>query len=166
MDKGVLVPDPVLIAMFRDKLSSPECQKGFILDGFPRNLAQAKTLDELLVELNKALTLVINLQVDTSLLTERITGRRVCSNKECVTPFHVKFAPPKKEGVCDHCGTALMTRSDDKEELVAARLKTYNELTEPLIDYYDKRLILRTVDGAGEQDEIFADLLRTIKVTA
>lgn len=166
MDKGVLVPDNILIDMFREKLHTPECAKGFILDGFPRNVAQARSLDELLNELNCQLTAVINIQVDDSLLTERITGRRVCSNKACNAPYHIKFAPPKSADACDLCGQALMTRSDDRQELVAQRLNTYNQETAPLIDYYDQRLILRTVDGDGDPDAIFADLVRTLKVLA
>jgi adenylate kinase len=166
MDKGVLVPDSILIDMFREKLHTPECQKGFILDGFPRNVAQAKALNELFEELNRKLSVVVNLQVDQKLLTERICGRRICSNKECNAPYHVKFAPPKEENVCSLCGAPLTHRSDDREELVAARLKTYFEQTEPLIEFYDKQLLLRTVDGEGDPDEIFADLLRTLKVLA
>jgi len=166
MDRGVLVPDDVLIAMFREKLYAPECEKGFILDGFPRNVAQARSLDTLLEELNRNLTVVIDLQVDESLIVERITGRRVCTNKECNAPYHVKFAPPKKADVCDLCGSPLMTRSDDKEEVLAPRLKTYNDQTAPLIEYYDSRLLLRTIDGDGDPDEIFADILRTLKVPA
>jgi len=166
MDKGVLVPDDVLIAMFREKLYAPECEKGFILDGFPRNVAQARSLDALLEELNRNLTVVIDLQVDESLIVERITGRRVCTNKECNAPYHIKFAPPKNDDACDLCGSPLMTRSDDKEEVVAPRLKTYNDQTAPLIEYYDSRLLLRTIDGDGDPDEIFADILRTLKVPA
>lgn len=166
MDKGILVPDPILQEMFREKLYTPECYKGFILDGFPRNVTQARSLDGLLEELNRKLSVVINIQVDDRLLSERITGRRVCSNKACNVPYHVKFAPPKVDGVCDLCGTSIMRRSDDKDNLVEQRLKTYNEETAPLIEYYDKRLLLRTVDGDGDPDEIFADLLRTLQVLA
>ncbi len=166
MDRGVLVPDEVLIAMFREKLQAPECGKGFILDGFPRNLAQAESLDALLLDINKNLTVVINLQVDDDLLMERICGRRVCANKSCAMPFHVKFAPPKKEGFCDACLAELMTRSDDKAELVSARLQTYNEQTAPLIDYYQTRGLLKTIDGNGDQEAIFAELLKAVQVPA
>lgn len=162
MDAGNLVPDEVLIAMFRDKLQAPESKKGFILDGYPRNLAQAEALDKLLVEINKPLDAVIDVGVDDTLLTERIAGRRVCSNKECATPFHIKFAPPKVEGKCDTCGSDLYTRSDDKIELVAARLKTYNEQTAPLIDYYRKKGLLKTVDGNKAADIIFADIMKAL----
>lgn len=166
MDRGVLVPDEVLIAMFREKLQAPECAKGFILDGFPRNLAQAESLDGLLKEIRKNLSVVVNLQVDDELLMERICGRRVCASKSCAMPFHVKFAPPKKENTCDACQSELMTRSDDKAELVSARLKTYNEQTAPLIEYYQKRGLLKTVDGNGDQEAIFAELLKVVQVPA
>lgn len=163
MDQGVLVPDDVLIAMFRDKLSSADCAKGFLLDGFPRNLAQAEALDAMLKDIKKDLLCVVDLNVDPDLLTERITGRRVCTNKACLTPFHIKFQPPAKEGHCDACGATLMTRDDDKEELVAARLKTYNDQTAPLIEYYGKRSILKTINGDGEPDVIFTELLAALK---
>jgi adenylate kinase len=162
MDQGRLVPDEVLINMFRDKLQQSECTNGFLLDGFPRNVAQAEALDTLLAEIKKNLDVVVNLEVDEKRLTERITGRRVCSNKECATPFHVKFQPPKQEGKCDGCGTSLYQRDDDKEELVAARLKTYREQTEPLIAYYTKRGVLKSVNGDGAPDQIFEELLKAV----
>lgn len=166
MDKGQLVPDDVLIAMFEDKLSSPECANGFILDGFPRNVAQAEALDALLKRIKKDLDVVINLEVDEAKLKDRITGRRICSNKSCNTPYHVSFSPPKADNKCDKCGSALYQRDDDKEELVAARLKTYREQTEPLIDYYSKRGVLRTVNGDGDQEDIFQELLKAVSVSA
>lgn len=163
MDRGVLVPDEVLIAMFRDKLQAPECKSGFILDGFPRNVAQAEALDKLLNEIKKDLSVVIDLSVDFGKLKERITGRRLCANKSCNAPYHVKFAPPKQADACDLCGSELFQRSDDKEELVDERLKTYNEQTAPLIGYYSGRGLLKSVDGNGEQDEIYAGLLSVLK---
>lgn len=170
MDQGILVPDEVLIAMFEEKLNSPECKNGFILDGFPRNLAQAQSLDELLLKLNKALDAVIDIDVPDSLITERIVGRRTCSKKECGAVYHVKFAPPKKNAdgseSCSVCGSPLSIRSDDKEELVGARLKTYHDLTQPLIDYYAKRSLIRSVNGSGEPDAIFAEILKVLKVPA
>lgn len=166
MDKGQLVPDKVLIDMFRDKLSSDACKDGFLLDGFPRNLAQAESLDELLVDLKSELTTVINLTIDDSLLTERITGRRTCSNKACAAVFHIKFSPAKVEGKCDVCGSELTQRSDDKEELVKSRLNTYREQTEPLINYYGKKNLIKTVDGEGDQEKIFQNILASLKVTA
>src|SRR5690606_5081462 len=142
MDQGNLVPDEVLIDMFEEKLSKPELKKGFILDGFPRNLDQAASLDELLDKLDSGLTSVINLETSNEILEERITGRRVCPNKECNAVFHTKFAPPQKEGVCDSCQTELVHRSDDKPQVVKKRLSVYAEQTEPLIKYYkDKGLV-------------------------
>jgi len=166
MDKGLLVPDEVLIKMFGEKLSAPECKNGFILDGFPRNLAQAKSLDELLVSLNSGLSTVINLDVDDSLLTERICGRWTCSNKACAAVYHVKFAPPKVQSKCDLCDSDLTQRADDKEELVKARLNTYREQTEPLIQYYTEKKLLKTVQGEGDQEAIFDNLLQSLHVTA
>jgi adenylate kinase len=162
MDKGVLVPDNILIDMFRERLSSPSCANGFILDGFPRNIAQAKALDVLLEDLKAQLNCVINLEVDDRFLSDRITGRRTCGNKTCAAVYHLKFAPPKVEGICDLCGSALTQRSDDKEELVMARLKTYREQTEPLIEYYDSKKVLHTVSGEGEPDQIFDAILKTL----
>lgn len=166
MDKGVLVPDEGLIEMFKEKLSSAECKNGFILDGFPRNLSQAKSLDELLVSLNSGLSTVINLDVDDSFLTERICGRWTCGNKACAAVYHVKFAPPKVQGKCDVCSSDLTQRADDKEELVKARLNTYREQTEPLIQYYTEKKLLKTVSGEGDQDAIFNNLLQSLQVTA
>lgn len=163
MDKGVLVPDHVLIAMFEEKLSQSECKDGFILDGFPRNVAQAEALDKLLAGLKKDLSVVIDLSVDFAKLKERITGRRLCANKSCNAPYHVKFAPPREENKCDLCGTELFQRSDDKEELVDARLKTYNEQTAPLIDYYGNRQLLTSVDGNGEAEDIYGRLMELFK---
>jgi adenylate kinase len=164
MDKGQLVPDDVLMKMFEDKLGSPECANGFILDGFPRNIAQARSLDEILQKLNTKLDMVINLQIADHLLTERITGRRICSNKTCNAVYHLISVPPKVSNQCDLCQHELYQRSDDKEELVKERLSTYHKLTEPLIDYYDEKLLLRTVDAQGNPEAIFTDILQTLKV--
>lgn len=163
MDQGKLVPDEVLIDMFRDKLATPECKQGFILDGFPRNVAQAEALDKLLANIKKDLSCVIDLTVDFGKLKERITGRRLCANKECNYPYHLKFNAPKKENVCDLCGSELYQRSDDKEELVDARLKTYSEQTAPLIDYYGKRNLLKTIDGNGAADDIYHRIMEVLK---
>ncbi len=168
MDEGKLVPDEVLINMFRDKLTSPACGKGFILDGFPRNLAQAQALNVLLAELNQKLDVVINLEVDEKLLLERLTGRRICSNKACNQPFHLSFRKPKQENVCDVCGSALMHRSDDKAELVGPRLKTYHDETEPLLTFYadggksGANGPLKNIDGSSSEEEIFAQLLQAV----
>lgn len=152
MDKGQLVPDPVLIDLFREKLSADECKKGFILDGFPRNLAQAESLDHLLGDINANLDHVIDLETSDDLLEERITGRRVCPNKACNAVYHVKFSKPAKDGICDKCGTELTHRSDDKPELVKQRLSIYHELTAPLIDFYKgKKSFVRSVAKASKK---------------
>ncbi|MBP9093876.1 adenylate kinase [bacterium] len=163
MDKGQLVPDQVLIDLFREKLSQPESAKGFILDGFPRNRAQAESLDGLLAELKASLDVVIDLQTSDSILEERITGRRVCPNKACNAVYHVKFSPAQKDGICDLCGTELSHRSDDKPELVKQRLTVYHELTAPLIDYYGGKGLVSAVNGEGEQEAIFADILKALQ---
>jgi len=161
MDKGELVPDPVLIDMFRERLNSKECANGFILDGFPRNLAQAQALDKMLEEIKQPLIVVLNLQVPDHLLMARITGRRTCPDKQCNAVYHINFKPSPDGKNCE-CGAELVQRSDDKEELVKERLRIYNEQTAPLIDYYDKKLLLRTIDGDGEEQAIFADILHTL----
>jgi adenylate kinase len=166
MDKGLLVPDEVLIKMFREFLSKKEMDKGFILDGFPRNLAQAESLSTLLTELSKKLTVVINLETSEDLLVDRITGRRVCPNKECNAVYHIKYFAPQKEGVCDKCQTELSHRSDDKPEVVKQRLQTYAEQTEPLIQYYGNQGLVKNVNGEGEAEQIFENLIKELKVTA
>ncbi len=162
MDQGKLVPDNVLIDLFREKLNDASCKNGFILDGFPRNRAQAESLDLLLGELKTNLDRVIDLKTSDDLLEDRITGRRVCPNKACNAVFHIKFSKPKKDGICDLCGTELSHRSDDKPELVKQRLAVYHELTSPLIDFYKAKQILVSVNGEGEQEKIFADILETL----
>jgi adenylate kinase len=162
MDAGKLVPDPVLIAMFRENLTRPDVKGGFILDGFPRNVAQAKSLDQLLVELHASLDSSLNLIIEDAFLTERITGRRSC--KKCGAVYHTKFAPPKTPDVCDVCGGPLIQRSDDREELVKKRLETYREQTEPLIEYYDLRHILKTIVAEGDPEEVFARILQALKI--
>jgi len=163
MEAGKLVPVPVLIAMFEEKLADKSVADGFILDGFPRNISQAKSLDQSLQNLKAALDSVLNLQIDDAFLTERITGRRSC--KKCGAVYHVKFAPPKTPDVCDVCGSPLTQRSDDKEELVKKRLETYREQTEPLIEYYDTRHILKTIDAAGDPSEVFSRIMKALNVS-
>jgi len=164
MDKGVLVPDPVLIEMFREALALPALKKGFILDGFPRNLSQAESLDNLLTELDMKLNAVIDMDIDTALLEERLVGRRSCPNKVCNNIFHVKFAPPKVADTCDHCGTQLIHRSDDKVEVVSSRLETYKRETAPLIDFYKNKGVLKTLNADNTPEHIFAEILKVLQV--
>lgn len=164
MDQGVLVPDPVLIEMFREALSMPALKKGFILDGFPRNLSQAESLDKLLDELDMKLNAVIDMEIDFAMLEERLVGRRSCPNKVCGNVFHVKFAPPKVEDICDFCGTQLIHRSDDKVEVVSSRLETYKKETEPLIGFYKAKGVLKTLNADDTPEHIFQEILKVLQV--
>lgn len=161
MDKGQLVPDEIILGMVKERLAQPDCAKGFILDGFPRTVAQAEALDKILSEMNKNLDFALALVVPDELLVERLTGRRTCKN--CGMMFHVKYKPPKVEGKCDACGGELYQRPDDNEETVRNRLKVYHESTAPLIDYYKKKGILKEIDGSKSIEEITAQLISILE---
>jgi adenylate kinase len=148
MSAGQLVPDQVVIGLVEERLGRPDAKSGFILDGFPRTIPQAETLGKVLQKLGRAPLRVIDVQVPESVLIERLGGRLSCPRDGA--SYHVKFTPPKKEGVCDTCGTALVTRADDKPEAISQRLREYHDKTAPLVDYYQKAGLLRTVDGVGE----------------
>ncbi|MGB9710161.1 MAG: adenylate kinase [Thermodesulfovibrio sp.] len=156
MDKGELVPDSVVLGMVKERLAQDDCKKGFILDGFPRNVAQAEALDKMLAEMNIPLDLALNLDVPFDDLMKRLTGRRTC--KSCGQMYNIYFSPPKVDGKCDKCGGELFQRDDDKEETIRKRLEVYRAQTEPLIDYYSKKGILKTVSGTGSIDEIFSSI--------
>ena len=145
MDAGGLVPDEVVVGIVRDRLQEEDCINGFILDGFPRTVAQADALQSSLVEMNKELDHVISLDVDAESLVERLTGRRTC--KECGRGYHVKFDPPREAGVCEACGGELFQRDDDQEETIRTRLQVYAEQTSPLIRYYRDAGVLIELDG-------------------
>jgi len=153
MDRGELVPDSVVLGMVKERLSQDDCKKGFILDGFPRNVAQAEALDKMLAEMNMPLDIALNLDVPFDDLMKRLTGRRTC--KSCGQMYNVYYSPSKVEGKCDKCGGELFQRDDDKEETIRKRLEVYKAQTEPLIDYYSKKGILKNVSGTGSIDEIF-----------
>ncbi|MCL5061597.1 MAG: adenylate kinase [Nitrospiraceae bacterium] len=153
MDKGELVPDSVVLGMVQERLKQDDCKKGYILDGFPRNTKQAETLDSMLSSLNMALTAALSVDVPFEDLMKRLTGRRTC--KACGQMYNVYFNAPKKEGVCDKCGGELFQRDDDKEDTIKKRLEVYNAQTAPLIDYYGKKNILKSVAGTGSIDDIF-----------
>lgn len=153
MDRGELVPDSVVLGMVKERLSKDDCKKGFILDGFPRNVAQAEALDKMLAEMSMPLDLALNLDVPFDDLMKRLTGRRTC--KSCGQMYNVYYSPSKVEGKCDKCGGELFQRDDDKEETIRKRLEVYKAQTEPLIDYYTKKGILKSVAGTGNIDEIF-----------
>ena len=152
MDEGKLVPDSTIIGIIKERLSQEDCKAGFILDGFPRTLAQAEALEELMKELKINLDKVISLNVPDELIVGRITGRRVCSN--CGASFHVEFNPSKVEGKCDYCGADLITRKDDTAETVNKRLEAYHTQTAPLFDFYKNRNVLVELDGTKEIEEI------------
>ena len=145
MDAGGLVPDEVVVGIVRDRLLASDCENGFILDGFPRTVAQADALQASLVEMGKTLDRVISLDVDAEALVERLTGRRTC--KECGRGYHVKFDPPRENGICDACGGSLFQRDDDQEETIRKRLQVYAEQTSPLISYYRDADLLMELDG-------------------
>ncbi|WNS75629.1 adenylate kinase [Bacillus sp. DTU_2020_1000418_1_SI_GHA_SEK_038] len=156
MDKGELVPDEVTIGIVRERLSKDDCQKGFLLDGFPRTVAQAEALENILVGLDKQINYVINIDVDNSILMDRLTGRRIC--KDCGATYHLVFNPPGKEGVCDRCNGELYQRADDNEETVKNRLDVNIKQTKPLLDFYETKGYLRNIDGQQEIDKVFSEV--------
>lgn len=153
MDKGALVPDSVVIGIVEERIQQPDCQKGYMLDGFPRTVPQAEALDEMLNKLSAQIDHVVSIEVANEELVKRLTGRRTC--RECGAGYHVMFDPPKEEGVCDKCGGELYQRDDDNEETVSSRLNVYESQTLPLIDYYKAQEKIRPIDGVGEIKEIF-----------
>ncbi|GLX95711.1 adenylate kinase [Herbidospora sp. NBRC 101105] len=154
MDRGDLVPDEVTIAMVRGRLAEDDAQDGFLLDGFPRNVAQAEVLKKMLADLGSGLDLVLELVVDDDEVVRRLAGRRTC--RSCGKVWHVDFDPPKKDGVCDACGGELFQRDDDREETIRHRLEVYQEQTSPLINFYADEGILRGVDATGPVEEVTA----------
>jgi adenylate kinase len=161
MDQGGLVPDEVVIGIVKDRLREKDCEKGFILDGFPRTIPQAQALDRVVKELGKEITSVLSLEVDEGEIMERLCGRRTCSG--CGAMYHVRFNPPKAEGKCDKCGGILSQREDDKEETIRTRLVNYKKSTEPLIDHYRGTGKIRTVRASGEIDAIFQNILKILQ---
>jgi len=160
MTKGALVPDEVVIGIVRDRIAEPDCEKGFLLDGFPRTVAQADALDKELASLGKSIDAVINIVVADEELLNRLTGRRIC--KSCQRPYHVIFNPPKQEGVCE-CGGELYQRADDTIETVKNRLDVYHSQTAPLIDYYRSKGVLFDIDGTKSVDAVFEDIRNALE---
>ncbi len=153
MERGELVPDKLVLGLVEERLKQDDCKTGFILDGFPRNTAQAEALDKLLDAIKMPLDSALSVDVPKADLMKRLTGRRTC--KSCQQMYNVYFSPPRKDGVCDKCGGELFQRGDDKEETIKKRLDVYDAQTAPLIDYYKKKGILKSVTGTGSIDEIF-----------
>ena len=163
MDKGELVPDDVVIGVVEERLTKPDLDKGYMLDGFPRTLAQAEALDKIIVSQGKAIDHAILVDVPDEELVARLSGRRTCRNSDCGKMYHVMFNRPKRDGICDACGSELYQRDDDSEATIRERLTVYNNQTAPLIDYYDKKQLLRRVAGVGPIDEIFASIQKVLK---
>lgn len=161
VSRGLLVPDEITNGIVRERLAQADCASGFLLDGFPRTLAQAEALDGILAGLNRSIDHVVYLKVDRDLLFIRLTGRRIC--KACGEIYHTKFRPPRTEGVCDKCGGELMQRADDSEEKVGTRLDEYFNKTEPVLKYYDAKGLLREVDGERDIDEVTAEIGAVLK---
>jgi adenylate kinase len=160
MDKGELVPDSVVLGMVEERLKQDDCKKGYILDGFPRNTAQAEALDKMLSNLNMSLTAALSVDVPFEDLMKRLTGRRTC--KSCGQMYNIYFKAPAKEGICDKCSGELFQRDDDKEATIKKRLEVYSSQTEPLIGYYKNKGILKSVTGTGSIDEIFRKVTETL----
>lgn len=156
MDKGELVPDDVTIGIVRERLSKEDCKNGFLLDGFPRTVAQAEALNSMLSDLGKKIDYVINIDVDQSILMERLTGRRICKN--CGATYHLVFNPPAKEGVCDRCGGELYQRADDNAETVQNRLDVNIQQAKPLFHFYEEKGYLRNINGQQDIGVVFADI--------
>jgi adenylate kinase len=156
VDQGLLVSDEITIGIVKERLQLPDCNQGFLLDGFPRTISQAEALDEIMVSLGTSIDHVINLHVDRSLLLARLTGRRIC--RSCGATYHVLFNPPQTELVCDKCSGELYQRSDDTEEKVGTRLDEYLNKTAPLLSYYRNKGNLREVNGEQEIDEVAAQI--------
>ena len=153
MDQGLLVPDELTVKILLDRVSQPDCKNGYVLDGFPRTIPQAEVLDKALAELGESIDYAIDVDVPDENIVKRMSGRRACVS--CGATYHVVHVPPKKEGLCDRCGSELILRDDDKPETVKNRLDVYHKQTQPLIDFYTKKGVLKTVDGTVDMQDVF-----------
>jgi len=156
MDAGQLVPDQVTIGIVEERLAMPDCEAGFLLDGFPRTTVQAQALDKVLAKHGKKVEIALNISVPADVLMVRMTGRVSCTT--CKTVYNTLFNPPAVEGICDKCGGELIQRSDDKDETVKNRIKVYMEQTQPLLNYYEKQGNLTNLDGKRHPQEVFSDV--------
>jgi len=154
MDQGLLVPDELTVRILLDRVAQDDCKNGYVLDGFPRTIPQAEVLDSELTKLGDHIDYAINVDVPDENIVKRMSGRRACLT--CGATYHIEHVPPKKEGICDVCGSELVLRDDDKPETVKNRLNVYHEQTQPLIDFYTEKGALKTVDGTVPMEEVFA----------
>lgn len=160
MDQGLLVPDELTCDLVVDRIQQDDCVNGFVLDGFPRTIPQAEALENALAKLNESMDFAIDVDVPDENIVNRMSGRRACL--KCGATYHIVSIPPKKEGVCDNCGSELVIRDDDKPETVQKRLNVYHEQTQPLIDFYSKKGILKSVDGTQPMDKVFEDIVNIL----
>jgi len=156
MDQGKLVSDEIILEMVKERISQADCKEGFLFDGFPRTIVQAKALDTMLTEMNREIDTVINLTVDFEALADRITGRRLCPN--CGEIYHISTKPSKVEGVCDVCGHDLIQRSDDTVEQLKVRLAEHDKLTKPVLDYYSSKDVVRDVNASQSVENVYSDI--------
>ena len=157
MDAGKLVPDELTVKILLDRVAQDDCKNGYVLDGFPRTIPQAEVLEDALNKLGDKIDYAVNVDVPDENIVRRMSGRRACL--KCGATYHIEHIPPKQEGICDTCGSELVLRDDDKPETVQNRLKVYHEQTQPLIDFYTERKVLKTVDGTKDMKEVFADII-------
>jgi len=153
MDEGALVPDDLVVDLVVDRFKNPDCANGYVLDGFPRTIPQAEALDTALNAIGEIVDFAINVEVPDENIINRMSGRRACVG--CGATYHIKYNPPKVEGICDSCGQKLILRDDDKPETVKNRLSVYHVQTQPLIDFYNKKDVLAEVDGTKDMDDVF-----------
>ena len=162
MDQGLLVPDELTVKILLDRVADKDCANGYVLDGFPRTIPQAEVLDDALTKLGDQIDYAINVDVPDENIIRRMSGRRACLS--CGATYHIEHIPPKQEGICDRCGKELVLRDDDKEETVKNRLQVYHEQTQPLIEFYSKKGILKTVDGTQDMQNVFDAIYAIIGV--
>ncbi len=161
MDQGLLVPDELTVKILLDRVAQEDCKDGYLLDGFPRTIPQAEVLDKALAELGDAIDCAVNVDVPDENIVKRMSGRR--ARLSCGSTYHIEHIPPKKEGVCDKCGNELVLRDDDKPETVLNRLEVYHKQTQPLIQFYEEKGVLKTVDGTKPMKEVFDSIVEILE---
>jgi len=160
MDQGLLVPDELTVMLLLDRVANEDCKNGYVLDGFPRTIPQAEVLEKALSEINDQIDYAIDVDVPDENIINRMSGRRACL--ACGATYHIEHVPPKKEGICDRCGKELVLRDDDKPETVKNRLKVYHDQTQPLIEFYTNKGILKTVDGTVDMKDVFKSIVNIL----